>query len=200
MGRLRAFLVSTPFAALQFALLAAIILDAFRSGVPLFLFPQPLLTLQWLLVLSALAVAWNRWPYDRARTGFLLVHAAPALILLGSFGPRWALVPGLLCLALGLPWMFYLKPRLKAKKAGPQPPAWERATLQGTRILFMAAGAGLAVQVLRGTSTAPWLLVSWPLLALALHLHHVKAWKGWKAQVAGLAAWGLSLAVFLILG
>ena len=38
-----------------------------------------------LLALSTLAVAWKRRPYRPSRVGFLLVHLAPSLLLLGAF-------------------------------------------------------------------------------------------------------------------
>ena len=177
-------------AALQLALIAVVSLPAVRF------FPA-LGVLVPLLCLCALTVAWNRRPYDRARLGFLLVHLAPALIVLGLLGPRWAAWPAVVFLALGLPWMFWLKPLLKAKKPGPKPPAWERFTLQGSRVLFLGAGALLVRPLLTRTAPPAWAVASWLTLAVALHLHHVKAWKGRRAQLAGLAAWGLSLAAYL---
>lgn len=183
-------LTSVPFAAFQLGLLAVLSAAGVRGGLPF----QALVTL---LLASTLTIAWKRRPYDRARLGFLLVHAGPALILAGLCGPSWAVRPGLACLAVGLPWMFYLKPVLKPKKDKVPRPAWERFTLQGTRILFLAFGAALVAPALRKEPPAPWLLGSWLALAVALHLHHVKALKGAKAQLAGLVGWGLCLAAFL---
>jgi hypothetical protein len=189
-GRIARILTSVGFAAAQLALIAVIAVAGTRW------FPV-LGVLVPFLCLCALTVAWNRRPYDRARLGFLLVHLSPALIVLGLLGPRWVAWPAILCLALGLPWMFWLKPLLKAKKPGPRPPAWERFTLQGTRILFLGAGALLVAPFLKRTAPPLWVPASWLLLAVALHLHHVKAWKGRRAQLAGLAAWGLCLAAYL---
>lgn len=176
-------------------LLAALLVLAglAASRVPVGL---PAAVLLALLALGMLAAAYLRRPYDRARTGFLLVHAGlPAAILGGLLGPRGAL-PGLLALAAGLPWMFYLKPWLKPKPA--KAPSWQRVTLQVTRILFLASSAALA-PLAWGRPAPRWAWLAWPVLALVLHLHHHKAWKGWKAQAAALAGWGLCLIAFLAL-
>jgi hypothetical protein len=97
-ARLNRLLTSVRFAVAQgLFLLAAVLLPALagRAGVSL---PWPLQepfarlwggALLALLSVSALAVAWKRRPYDAARLGFLLVHAAPALLLLGILWGRW---------------------------------------------------------------------------------------------------------------
>ena len=138
------------------------------------------------------------WPEpSRARAGFLLVPASPALILAGlATGIRWAALPGLAALALGLPWMFYFKPLLRPKAKAPAP-AWQRLTLHGTRLLAMAALAALLGAAGTGAPQPRGALAAFLVLALALHIHHLKAWKGRNAQLAGLAAWGLSLAAWL---
>lgn len=190
-----AWLTSVPFAALQLGLLAILAFARAATGFP---GRGPFLcALLWLLAASTLGTAWSRRPYDRARMGFLLVHVSPALILLGLAGPRWLAGLGMAALTLGCPWMFYLKPLLKGKKAGLPPPAWERGVLQGTRILFLATGAVAAAPLAAGGAPSPWALVSWLILAVALHAHHVKGWKGPKAQFAGLVGWGLCLAAYL---
>jgi hypothetical protein len=180
-------------AALQLALLAALAAAGIRGGLAF----QALVSL---LFVCTLAVAWKRRPYDRARTGFLLVHLGPALTLVGLAGPRWAVAPGLACLAVGIPWMFWLKPILKPKKDKAPRPAWERFTLNGTRVLFLAGGAALVAPALHRLPAPPWLLSSWLILAVSLHLHHVPSMKGARAQVAGLAGWGLCVAAYLCLG
>lgn len=153
----------------------------------------PVLAVLALLAAGLLAVTWQRWPKDLARTGFLLVHAGALLVLAGLLGPRPLLAAGGAGLALGLPWMFYLKPRLKPKKPGPAAPAWQRFALQGTRILLLALGALLGWKALRGAPAPPWALPWALLLVAALHLHHAKAWKGARAQAAALGAWALGL-------
>lgn len=189
-GRIMKALTSVGLAAVLLVLCAGITL----AGVRWF----PILgVLVPFLCLCALTVAWSRRPYDRARAGFLLVHLAPALIVLGLLGPRWLAVPAVVCMGLGAPWMFWLKPLLKARKPGPRPPAWERLTLQGTRVFFLGMGALLVAPLLTRTAPPLWAVAAWLLLAAALHLHHAKGWKGRKAQLAGLAAWGLSLAAYL---
>jgi hypothetical protein len=149
------------------------------------------------LLAAALAfVAWRRRPYDAARLGFLLTHGGALLVLAGLWGPRrWILGAGAAFLALGLPWMFWLKPRLKPKKA-PLPPAWQRIVLLGTRSLLLALGALLALRFLRGAPPPAGTLPAALLLVAALHVHHMKAWKGARAQAAGLAAWGLGLGLW----
>jgi len=75
------------------------------------------------LAASMLTVTWKRRPYDLARAGFLLVHTAPALILLGALWERlqgqglWLVRTGCASLLLGCAWMFYLKPPLKRRQA-----------------------------------------------------------------------------------
>jgi len=180
-------LASVPFAVALIGALAA--LAALR----------PFASWKFLAVacLPMLAVTWTRRPYDRARAGFLLVHASPALILAGlATGIPWAALPGLAALALGLPWMFYLKPLLRPKAKAPAP-AWQRLTLHGTRLLAMAALAALLGAAGTGAPQPRGALAAFLVLALALHIHHLKAWKGRNAQLAGLAAWGLSLAAWL---
>ncbi len=187
-----AIFTSVTSAAVQLALLAALCAAGIRDGLPF----QVLVAV---LAISSVAIAWKRRPYDRARVGFLLVHTGPMLLLAGLAGPRWAAAPGLAFLAVGIPWMFWVKPLLKPRKDKAAPPGWERFTLQGTRILFLAAGASLVLPALRRDAPAPWLLASWLTLGVALHLHHVKALKGPRAQVAGLASWALCLVAFLTL-
>jgi len=186
------FLTSVPFAALQLGALACVC----AAGPARWLWP--LVALLGLLLASTLTTAWQRRPYDRARMGFLLVHVGPALVCAGLPTSRWVLALGLACLALGCPWMFYLKPLLKKKDKGPAP-LWQRLTLQGTRLLFLGLGALLLAPALCGLTPARWLLASWLILAVALHIHHVKAMKGFRAQLAGLAAWALCAAAYLTL-
>jgi hypothetical protein len=186
------FLTSVAFAAFQLGGLACVC----AAGPARW--QRPLTALLGVLLACTLTTAWQRRPYDRARLGFLLVHVGPALVLAGLLTSRWVTGLGLACLALGCPWMFYLKPLLKKKDKGLVPP-WQRLTLQGTRILFLGAGALLIAPALRGLLPPRWLLVSWLILAVALHLHHVKAMKGFRAQVAGLAAWALCFASYLTL-
>jgi hypothetical protein len=70
-----------------------------------------------------LTVTWKRRPYDLARAGFLLVHTAPSMILLGALWGRlqgqgsWLVRIGCASLLLGSAWMFYLKPPLKRRQA-----------------------------------------------------------------------------------
>jgi len=71
------------------------------------------------LAASTLAVAWKRRPYTPARLGFLLVHVAPSLVLLGLLCARWLIQAGFASLLLGCAWMFYLKPVLKRREARP---------------------------------------------------------------------------------
>ncbi|MDR3673447.1 MAG: hypothetical protein P4L36_21560 [Holophaga sp.] len=78
------------------------------------------------LAASMLAVTWKRRPYTLARLGFLLVHVAPSLILLGTLGQRlaapagfWLVQAGGACLVIGCAWMFYLKPWLKRRESRP---------------------------------------------------------------------------------
>ena len=177
---------SVPFAVALIAVLTA--LSAWRT------LPRACLALA---CGPMLAVAWTRRPYDRARAGFLLVHASPALVLAGLLaGLPWLAGLGLAALALGLTWMFYLKPLLKPKAKAPAP-AWQRLTLHGTRLLAMAALAPLLRAAWTGAPPPRWALASFLALALALHIHHLKAWKGRDAQLAGLAAWGFGLAAYL---
>jgi hypothetical protein len=78
---------------------------------------------------SMLAVAWKRRPYDLARAGFLLVHTAPSLVLLGALWEcafpaarqpgLWLIGTGCGGFLLGCAWMFYLKPVLKRRGARP---------------------------------------------------------------------------------
>ena len=195
-SRLKPLATSVPFAVLQIALLAAV-LAAGGPGGPLG--GPALAALLWLLAASTLAVAWQRRPRDWARVGFFLVHAAPAPLLGGLLSGSRALVAlGVGMLALGGPWMFYLKPLLKAPKGGAPVPAWQRWTLQATRALFLAAGAGFLAALSRAPGAPRWnLLAAGLVLAVALHLHHAKGWKGRRAQAAGIAAWGLGLALLL---
>jgi len=69
------------------------------------------------LAASTLAVTWKRRPYPPSRLGFLLVHVAPSLVLLGVLGGRWLVQAGFASLLLGCAWMFYLKPVLKRREA-----------------------------------------------------------------------------------
>ena len=193
-ARLLARLTGAPFGALLLAALG-VLAWARPGGSPWNAIVPALLVI---LCLAMAAAVWKRRPYDRARLGFLLVHLGPALILLGSLGSPWVAALGLAALALGLPWMFYLKPLLR-KKEGIKPPAWQRLTLQGTRILFLATGALLVRPILARAWPPRWALAAWVILALALHLHHTKGWKGRRAQLAGLAAWGLGLGAYLVL-
>ena len=184
-----ALLASLPGAAFQFLVLLGLI----WAGTGWTLLVRILLGL---LCAATLATAWQRRPYDAARLGFLLTHLGPTLVLLGLVVSRWVALAGLACLALGVPWMFYLKPRLRKKPDKVPAPVWQRFTLQGTRILFLACGVRLAVPVAQGTRPPAWALAAGIGLALALHLHHLKGWKGRRAQLAGLAAWALGGAAF----
>ena len=78
------------------------------------------------LAASMLAVTWKRRPYNLARMGFLLVHVAPSLVLLGLLWGRWAggdgrwlIRAGCAVFLAGCAWMFYLKPVLKRREARP---------------------------------------------------------------------------------
>lgn len=89
-------LTGLPFALAQIATLLLVSLAAFAAGR----WPGPPGALNWaatpwerlgvqallaLLALSTLAVAWKRRPYRPSRLGFLMVHLAPSLLLLGAF-------------------------------------------------------------------------------------------------------------------
>lgn len=192
-ARAMALATAVPFAVLQIGLLASALAAGGPRGP---LGGQVLRALAWLLAASAFAVAWQRRPRDWARAGFFLAHAAPAFLLAGLWARSRTLAGlGIALLALGAAWMFYLKPLLKAPKPGPQAPAWQRWTLRTTRILFLAAGAAFLATLARAPR---WnLLAAWLVLAAALHLHHVKTWKGPRAQWAGLAAWAIGLGLLL---
>jgi len=82
-------LTSVRFAVTQGLFLAAAVLGAALAG-PGILRGLWFCALLALLALSMLTVSWKRRPYDLARTGFLLVHVAPALILLGALWGRCA--------------------------------------------------------------------------------------------------------------
>ena len=78
------------------------------------------------LAASMLTVTWKRRPYPPSRLGFLMVHVAPSLVLLGILwerlgGPRAPslrlIQTGFASLLLGSAWMFYLKPWLKRREA-----------------------------------------------------------------------------------
>ncbi len=81
-------LTSVRFAVTQGAFLCAAVLLAMATGPELFgsLWFCALLAL---LAASMLAVTWKRRPYDFARLGFLLVHTAPTLVLLGALWGRF---------------------------------------------------------------------------------------------------------------
>jgi len=109
-ARLFQLLTSVRFAVVQgLFLVAAALLGSL--GVPLG--PDPFHSLWFsallaLLAASTLAVTWKRRPYPLARMGFLLVHAAPALVLLGALWGRFqrvratgALPPGVTVDRLG---------------------------------------------------------------------------------------------------
>jgi hypothetical protein len=128
-ARGRAFLLlsSVRFAVAQGAWLIAAVLSAMLGGPGLLggLWFRALLAL---LAASMLAVTWKRRPYDLARTGFLLVHVAPSLALLGTLWDQFAGAPGpglwlirISCAGFlaGCAWMFYLKPVLKRREARP---------------------------------------------------------------------------------
>lgn len=116
-------LTSVRFAVTQGCFLAAAVLLAMAAG------PQALRTLAFrallaLLAVSMLTVTWKRRPYDLARTGFLLVHTAPSLVLLGALrdgSPEglWLVQAGCAECLIGCAWMFYLKPLLKRRQARP---------------------------------------------------------------------------------
>jgi hypothetical protein len=112
-------LTSVRFAVTQGAGLSAAVLLAMAAG-PALLDTLAFRALLALLAVSMLAVTWKRRPYDLARTGFLLVHTAPALALLGMLSGRGRLVQaGCLLFFIGCAWMFYLKPVLKRREARP---------------------------------------------------------------------------------
>jgi hypothetical protein len=127
-------LTSVRFAVTQGAFLGAAValgMAASRAGGPAALRGQALFRSLWfcallaVLAASMLAVTWKRRPYTLARLGFLLVHVAPSLILLGALGQRlapaagaWLVQTGGACLLVGCAWMFYLKPWLKRRESG----------------------------------------------------------------------------------
>jgi len=196
--RAAGILTSVPFAVLQLGTLAGLAVLHAVTGLPAIPLGRPLPALLALLGASMVVTAWKRGAYDRARAGFLLVHGAPVLLLPALLGPPWAAAGGLAALALGSAWMFWLKPLLKAPKDKTPPPRWQRWVLQGTRILFLTAGAPLLLAAFRGANPPRGPLAAWLLLAVALHAHHVKPWKGQAAQLAGLAAWALGLGACLL--
>jgi hypothetical protein len=133
-ARRRLFLLFTSvrFAVTQGAFLVAAValgMAATRAGGPAALRGGQVLRSLWfcallaVLAASMLTVTWKRRPYDLARTGFLLVHTAPTLILLGALWERlqgpglWLVRIGCASLLLGSAWMFYLKPPLKRRQA-----------------------------------------------------------------------------------
>jgi hypothetical protein len=125
---------SVRFAVTQGVFLGAAValgMAATRAGGPEALRAEALFRSLWFCALlavlagSMLAVTWKRRPYNLARTGFLLVHVAPSLILLGGlcrrFAPAagaWLVQAGCACLVIGCAWMFYLKPWLKRRESG----------------------------------------------------------------------------------
>jgi hypothetical protein len=203
-------LTSVAFAFLQtLALGAAVLAGALLPGVEVFhsLWFQALLAL---LAASMLAVTWKRRPYPPSRFGFLLVHVAPSLVLAGGLwgrsspwqGPgRWLSRAGFAALLLGAAWMFYLKPVLKRRETGPEAPAkatpawlgWTRAAFLGVALLLGAAQG-------RGFWTVPatLALAGLLLLAAALHLYRVPAYKARGARLAALGAWGALLLLALL--
>jgi hypothetical protein len=117
-------LTSVRFALTQGAFLIAAVLLAGPDG-PRGLWFCALLAL---LAASMLAVTWKRRPYDLAWAGFLLVHTAPTLVLLGALWNRfagagapgrWLIGTGCAGFLIGCAWMFYLKPVLKRRGARP---------------------------------------------------------------------------------
>ena len=123
---------SVRFAVTQGVFLIAAValgLAATRLGGPAALRSDAVLRSLWfcallaVLAASMLTVTWKRRPYDLARAGFLLVHTAPSMILLGALWGRlqgqgsWLVRIGCASLLLGSAWMFYLKPPLKRRQA-----------------------------------------------------------------------------------
>ena len=125
-GRAFLLLTSVRFAVAQGSCLIAAVLLAMLGGGALLrgLWFCALLAL---LAASMLAVTWKRRPYGLARAGFLLVHAAPSLVLLGTLWNRfaegapgfWLIRIGCAGFLIGCAWMFYLKPVLKRREARP---------------------------------------------------------------------------------
>jgi hypothetical protein len=130
-GWLFRLLTSVRFAVTQGAfLIAAALLGGLAAGAGRPGLCQGLWFCSLLALLSAsmLAVTWKRRPYTLARLGFLLVHVAPTLVLLGALWGRcsgtpgrgsWLVGGGFACLLIGCAWMFYLKPALKRREAKP---------------------------------------------------------------------------------
>ena len=123
-GWLFSLLTSVRFALTQGAFLIAAALLPGTEGLRSLWFCALLA----LLSASMLAVTWKRRPYDLARAGFLLVHTAPTLVLLGALWNRfagagapglWLIETGCAGFLLGCAWMFYLKPVLKRRGARP---------------------------------------------------------------------------------
>ena len=120
-------LTSVRFAVAQGAFLILAVLTALATG-PEVLDSLWFFALLAVLAASMLAVTWKRRPYDRARAGFLLVHTAPTLVLLGALWRRfagtgapagWLMRVGCAGFLIGCAWMFYLKPVLKRREARP---------------------------------------------------------------------------------
>ena len=130
----RRLLISVTFAVAQgIALATAALLGLAARGMPGLPAGWPFRSLPFaallaLLAASALAITWQRRPYPWSRLGFLLTHAAPAVVLAGllwgalpgGVGPGLALVrAGFALLLAGAAWMFYLKPVLKRRERQP---------------------------------------------------------------------------------
>jgi hypothetical protein len=81
-------LTSVRFAVTQGVFLCAAALLAMATGPELY-GSLGFCALLAVLAASMLAVTWKRRPYDFPRLGFLLVHTAPALVLLGALWGRF---------------------------------------------------------------------------------------------------------------
>ena len=79
-----------------------------------------------------------------------------------------------------------------------------RWTRPGFLLLGVALVAGVQAAWQRGDPWPfgprdRWCLIAWLICFAALHVHRVKAFQGRPAILAGLAAWGLTLAAWLVL-
>ena len=144
-----------------------------------------------LLTVATLAVAWKRRPYPWSRVGFLLVHVAPLLVVLGgALGAPAAAWTGILCLLAGCAWMFYLKPPLKRREAartGPPPsPLSLLLEPEARRRRLATLAAALLLAALAGGVGRAWGLPFRP-----------GAWRACQIALGGLGAIAVTVACLL---
>jgi hypothetical protein len=140
---------------------------------------------------ATLAVAWKRRPYPWSRVGFLLVHGAPVLVVLGgALGAAWPFWTGFLCLLAGCAWMFYLKPPLKRREAartGPPPsPLSLLLEPEARRRRLAVLAAALLLAALAAALGRAWDLPSRP-----------GAWRACQTVLGGLGAAAVTVACLL---